>query len=207
MINRAELKEKAKESLRGKYGDAIGIILLLGLISFAIGLVTGIISGIFSFEESTLSIITDIVSLVVSSLFTFGYLNFFLKISRDEETSVSDLWSKTNMLVPCLIVTILIGLFTTLWTLLLIIPGIIAAFSYSMTYFVMLDNPEMSAMDAIKESKRIMNGHKMDFFVLELSFLGWIFLGVFTLGILYFWLMPYMYVTTCNFYNEIKELA
>lgn len=207
MINRAELKERAKESLRGKYGDAIGIILLLGLISFAIGLVTGIISGIFSFEESTLSIITDIVSLVVSSLFTFGYLNFFLKISRDEETSVSDLWSKTNMLVPCLIVTILIGLFTTLWTLLLIIPGIIAAFSYSMTYFVMLDNPEMSAMEAIKESKRIMNGHKMDFFVLGLSFLGWIILGAFTFGILYFWLMPYMYVTMCNFYNEIKELA
>jgi uncharacterized membrane protein len=76
-----------------------------------------------------------------------------------------------------------------------------------MSYYCYLDNPENDIMDAIKESKRIMKGHKMEFFILQLSFLGWSILGMFTFGILYLWLIPYMSVTISNFYNNIKELS
>lgn len=76
-----------------------------------------------------------------------------------------------------------------------------------MAYYIMLDHPEMRPLEAIKESKRIMNGHKLDYFILQLSFLGWAILGIFTFGILWLWLIPYMNVTNCHFYNEIKELA
>ena len=205
MKTRAELKAMAKESLQGKYGDAIVITVLLFIISALIGGATAAFTT--NMSEENAEIIESIVELILSGLFTFGYLSFFLKISRNEDVEINELWSKTSMFMTFIAAAILIGLFTTLWTLLLIIPGIIAAFSYQMTLYILLDNPDMNVMDAIKESKRMMKGHKMDYFVLQLSFIGWIILGIFTLGILYLWLVPYMNVTMCNFYNNLKELS
>lgn len=207
MVNRIELKEKAKESLNGKYGDAIGIVLLLFAISFIIGCATGFLREILGLTENSYKILTNLASFIISGLFTFGYSSYFLKVSRDEDVEISELWSKINLFVPYIVVSILISVFTVLWSFLFIIPGIIAALSYSMTYYVMLDHPEMDPLTAIKESKRIMNGYKMDYFVLQLSFLGWAILGIFTFGILWLWLIPYMNVTVCNFYNHIKELS
>ena len=204
MLTRAELKDKAKKSLQGKYGDAIVITLILGAISGVIGGILGFISA--NASEDVQGGLSSIAELIITCLFTFGYLSFFLKISRDEKVEINELWSKTNMFVTFLLASILVGLFTTLWSLLLIIPGIIAAYSYQMTYYILLDNPDMKVMDAIKRSKEMMNGHKMDLFVLQLSFIGWGILGICTFGILYLWLIPYMNVTTCNFYNEVKRL-
>lgn len=205
MKTRAELKAMAKESLQGKYGDAIVITVLLFIISALIG--GGTAAFTTNMSEENAEIIESIVELILSGLFTFGYLSFFLKISRNEDVEINELWSKTSMFMTFIAAAILISLFTTLWTLLLIIPGIIAAYSYQMTLYILLDNPDMNVMDAIKESKRMMKGHKMDYFVLQLSFIGWIILGIFTLGILYLWLVPYMSVTMCNFYNNLKELS
>lgn len=213
-MSRQELKQKARESLTGKYGEAFIVMLLFSILTSVATNIGGAIATYIEFgSESyeiygttiTLSYMSEIISLIISSLLSFGYLNFFLKISRNENAEINDLWSKINMFFPYLGVSILIGLFTSLWSLLFIIPGIIASFSYSMTYYIMLDNPNMSCLDAIKESKRIMKGHKWDYFVLNLSFIGWILLGIFTLGILYIWLVPYIAVTECNFYNEIKK--
>ena len=205
MKTRAELKAMAKESLQGKYGDAIVITVLLFIISALIGGATAAFTT--NMSEENAEIIESIVELILSGLFTFGYLSFFLKISRNEDVEINELWNKTSMFMTFIAAAILIGLFTTLWTLLLIIPGIIAAYSYQMTLYILLDNPNMNVMDAIKESKRMMKGHKMDYFILQLSFIGWIILGIFTLGILYLWLVPYMNVTMCNFYNNLKELS
>ena len=205
MKTRAELKAMAKESLQGKYGDAIVITVLLFIISALIGGATAAFTT--NMSEENAEIIESIVELILSGLFTFGYLSFFLKISRNEDVEINELWSKTSMFMTFIAAAILISLFTTLWTLLLIIPGIIAAYSYQMTLYILLDNPNMNVMDAIKESKRMMKGHKMDYFILQLSFIGWIILGIFTLGILYLWLVPYMNVTMCNFYNNLKELS
>ena len=205
MKTRAELKTMAKESLQEKYGDAIVITVLLFIISALIG--GGTAAFTTNMSEENAEIIKSIVELILSGLFSFGYLSFFLKISRNEDVEINELWSKTSMFMTFIAAAILISLFTTLWTLLLIIPGIIAAYSYQMTLYILLDNPNMNVMDAIKESKRMMKGHKMDYFILQLSFIGWIILGIFTLGILYLWLVPYMNVTMCNFYNNLKELS
>lgn len=204
-MTRAELKQKAKESLKGKYGDAIAVTLLLFIISGVIGGISGFIMGVFNINEQVSRTITEIISIVLSGLLTFGYYSYFLKISRNENADIQELWSKTNMFLPYIIASILIGLFTTLWTFLFIIPGIIAAFSYSMTYYIMLDNPEISALDAIRKSKELMKGHRFDYFILNLSFIGWILLGILTCGILYVWLIPYMNVTNLNFYNQLLE--
>lgn len=200
-MNRALLKENAKKSLQGKYGDAIALLGIMFAISFALGLVI----GFFRLEEDLASTLADLCSLLISCALGFGMTSYFLKISRNEPVTYNELFSKTDMFVSYLSISLLVGLFTFLWTLAFIIPGIIAALSYSMVFFVKLDNPDMGAMDVLRKSKQIMSGHKMDYFVLGLSFLGWAILGVFTFGILYLWLIPYMQVTFANFYNSIKD--
>lgn len=200
-MNRIELKNRAKESLKGKYGEAIKLL----LITFAISFATGFVIGFLNLDEDIAELISSIVSLAVAGLLGFGTVSFFLKISRNETVTYKELFSKINMCFSYLAISLLVGLFTALWSLLLIIPGIIAAINYSLVYFVKLDNPELGALEVLRKSKEMMNGHKWDFFVLILSFLGWGILGIFTLGILYLWLVPYIQVTYANFYNSLKE--
>lgn len=204
-MERATLKSNAKASLKGKYGDAIVLMIIYGLIAGAVGGVFGGILGAANIDKDTVKALGEVLSAVISCLFIFGIHSYFLKISRNESVEWKELFSKTNLFVPALLITIVVGIFVTLWSLLLIIPGIIAAISYSQVYFIKLDNPDMEVMDVLKKSKELMNGHKMDYFILLLSFLGWLILGVFTFGILYLWLMPYMSVTEANFYNELVK--
>lgn len=100
---------------------------------------------------------------------------------------------------------LLTNVYIVLWALLLIIPGIIKAFSYAMTPFILNDYPELTANQAIDLSSKMMKGHKFDLFWLMLSFLGWVLLGLLTLGIGYLWLVPYMYTSLAGFYNDVKK--
>ena len=97
-------------------------------------------------------------------------------------------------------------LYIVLWSLLFVIPGIIKAFSYAMTPYILVEHPEMSINQAIDESRRLMKGHKFDYFYLELSFIGWAILSsVFTLGIGFIWLIPYISTSAAAFYNDLKN--
>lgn len=91
-----------------------------------------------------------------------------------------------------------------LWSLLFIIPGIIKAFAYALTPFLLVDCPELSALQCIKLSNQMMKGHKFDLFYLYLSFIGWILLSLLTLGIGLLWLVPYMQTSTASFYLDVK---
>lgn len=99
---------------------------------------------------------------------------------------------------------LLVGIFISLWSLLLVIPGIIKAFSYSMTPYILEENPELSANEAIDRSRAMMRGHKFDLFWLYLSFIGWAILCLFTAGIGFLWLAPYVTTTQAAFYEEVK---
>lgn len=99
----------------------------------------------------------------------------------------------------------LVGFFTSLWSLLLIVPGIIKFYAYAMTPYILIDNPELSANQAINLSCKMMKGHKFDLFFLQLSFIGWGILSVFTGGIGLLWLMPYMMSAQAAFYQDIKQ--
>ena len=98
---------------------------------------------------------------------------------------------------------LLVFVYTLLWTLLLVIPGIIKAYSYSMTFYILRENPEMTAGDAITASQKMMDGHKMDLFLLSLSFIGWAILASITFGIGYLWLIPYIYTAYAAFYETL----
>lgn len=192
-MNRAELKRKAKESLKGKYGSAIGIIIIFMLIS------------IIASACSAIPYVGFIIPVLVSCIIGFGYLRFFLKISRGENVSVNELWSCANMWWLYFIISICTGFFVFAWSLLLYIPGIIAAYRYRMALYIALDNPSISGLDAIRQSKEMMKGHKWELFVLDLSFIGWFLLCGLTFGLLLFYVIPYMGVTVANFYNSLKE--
>ena len=202
---RDELKANAKASLKGNYGDAITILVVFELISFAFGFVVGLLGGILNISENILDLINILGSLAISGLFGFGLSSYYLKLSRNEEVSWKELFNKTDMAIPYILITILTGIFTFLWSLLFIIPGIIAAISYSLVHYIKLDNPELSELEVIKKSKQMMQGHKMEYVLLSLSFIGWAILGIFTFGILYVWLIPYINVTMANFYNKLKQ--
>jgi len=96
-------------------------------------------------------------------------------------------------------------IFVLAWTLLLIIPGIIAALSYAMTYYVLVDNPEMGSLDAINESKKLMKGHKWQLFKLWLRFVALGLLCILTIGIGFLWLIPYANICTAQFYDSLLE--
>jgi uncharacterized membrane protein len=97
------------------------------------------------------------------------------------------------------------AVFIALWSCLLIVPGIVKFFSYSMAYYILRDNPDMSALDAITASRNMMNGYKGKLFGLYLSFIGWWFLCLFSFGVGYLWLTPYISLSCANFYEDLKN--
>ena len=189
-MNRAELKAKAKAQLQGK----IGKIFLCMLIVFAISAVCGVIPGIGT-----------IAAIIVGPALSIGLYLVFLDMTYGKDPEVSTLFNGFQYTGKALWLTILVGVFTFLWALLFYIPGIVKAISYSMSYYVLAENPNMTAREALNVSKRITNGHKMDIFVLGLSFIPWILLVTVTCGIAAIYVVPYMQLTITNFYHEIKD--
>ncbi len=185
-----ELVSMARESLKEKWGLAIGTFLLYMLILVGIQLIP--IAG-------------PIVSLLISGAFGVGVALFSLNISRGKEAKLEDIFKGFNNFGTALGAYLLMILFIILWSLLLIIPGIIAAFSYSMTFFILADDPTLAPKEALDKSKQMMDGYKMKYFILSLRFFGLALLCILTLGIGFLWLMPYMYVTIAKFYDDIKE--
>ena len=185
MINRPELKKQAKEALKGNWGIAIVSMLLYGIIVGALSY-TGV-GGLFV------------------GVFTVGYVAVFMMLIRGQKPEISDLFCGcTSNFAENFVAGLLISIFTFLWALLFIIPGIVKAYSYSMTYYILRDNPGMSGKDAITESRKMMDGHKWELFVLHLSFIGWVLLSILTFGILLLYVEPYMQATDAAFYEKLK---
>ncbi len=186
MYNRQQVKLEAKQGLHTNLGLAIGVSVVYALIT------------------SALSSAINALSIVFSGVFGVGVALVYLAITRRTQVEFADMFSGFKNFGTNCLAGVLVGLFTFLWSLLFVIPGIIKAYSYSMTYYILADNPEMSAREAIDESRRIMNGHKLDLFVLQLSFFWWILLGCITFGLGFLYVGPYMSAATAKFYDTIK---
>ncbi|MCR5783748.1 MAG: DUF975 family protein [Clostridia bacterium] len=159
----------------------------------------------FTESFSPLSTVGTIITLLVSGPLAFGMAAFFVRLTRKREADLGELFSGfKKCLGESVLLALLIGIFTFLWSLLFIIPGIIAGLRYGMAYFILVDNPGMSAKDALDQSKAMMKGNCGKLFVLNLSFIGWGLLCVLTLGIGFIFLQPYMEASVTEFYNEIS---
>ena len=183
------LMQMARESLKGKWGLAIGTFVVYLLISVVLQMIT---------------IVGPIASLIISGPFALGLAVLGLSISRNQDAKLEQIFQGFSNFGTALGAYLLIILFFLLWMILLIIPGIIAAISYSMTFYILADDNSIGAMDAIDKSKKMMDGYKWKYFCLCLRFLGWALLCILTLGIGLLWLMPYMQVTMAKFYDDVK---
>ena len=183
------LMQQARESLAGKWGQAIGAMIVYMLLMIAIQLIP--IAG-------------AIIALLIGGPMAIGLATYSLALARNEDANINQLFEGFNKFGLALAAYFLMFVFIILWMLLLIIPGIIAALSYSMTFYIIADDETMDAMEAIDKSKAMMDGYKWKYFCLALRFVGWALLCILTLGIGFFWLMPYMQVTNAKFYEDVK---
>jgi hypothetical protein len=222
LMDRVELKNKAKKLIKGNIWYLLKPVVIIGLI---IGAIEGIAIGLDSaFGLTTtktveilgvkttqttggyISMVVGVFTGIASSALSIAYAHYVLSFVRGKKEELKDVidFMKKNW-VKAFIVSLLAGLFIALGFVLLIIPGIIAAIGLMFYQEICADNPEMGAMDVIKKSWEMTKGHKMDLFVIGLSFIGWCLLACLTLGILYIWLMPYMVVTFTLVYEKLKK--
>jgi uncharacterized membrane protein len=143
-------------------------------------------------------------ALVISGPFTLGYCMAYLAFVRMRQMRLSQLFDGFPQFANAFIAYLLRIIFVILWTLLLIIPGIIAALGYSMTFFIMADNPGMEGLLAITKSKELMRGRKWKLFCLGCRFIGWFLLGILSLGIGFIWIVPYFQTSVTLFYEDLK---
>ncbi len=179
------LRKRALDAISGNWGIAIAGFLIYGILQSAV-------PGL---------------ALIIGGPLTLGIAYFSLAFIRKEKIELESIFKGFDRFGDSLLAYLLIAIFTFLWTLLLVIPGIIKGISYSMTFFILADNPDMKAMDAIDRSMEIMYGYKMKYFLLSLLFFVLIVLSSILLFIPLLWLIPYMYVTYAAFYEDIKDKA
>ena len=194
MTNNAQLMQNARESLSGKWGLAIATFLVYTLI-ISIGQ-----------ANQEVAAYTSLIILIIAGPLHLGISFFSLNISRNHEARFEQLFDGFKINFGKAIGTyLLMMVFILLWTLLLIIPGIIAAISYSMSFFILADDENITPMDAIDKSKRMMYGYKWKYFGLGLRLFGLALLCILTLGIGFLWLIPYANVCNAKFYEDIKD--
>jgi uncharacterized membrane protein len=215
-MNSSDLRYQARQTLAGKWGIAVLAGFLAALLG---GLVMGGGSSVNLDKEELQRLPQEVLSLLmvitsiggILSIVRFflggpvklGYCRFLLKMHDGEDAQVNDLFSRFDRFGDGFVLSLLTGIYVFLWSLLFVIPGIIKVYAYAMAPFIMEENPNMTAGEAITASRELMDGHKFDLFCLVLSFIGWDLLNLLTLGIGSLWLIPYKNAAHAAFYRSI----
>lgn len=190
MKGNSGLRAEARRALSGNWGDAVVVALVYGVVG--VGL-------------TFIPFLGDVASLLISIPLAYGLAALFLGALRGGEIRVGKLFDGFNDYGRVLGTMLLMAVYVILWTLLLIVPGIVKAYSYALTPYILKDRPDLKYNGAIEESMRLMNGHKMQRFLLDLSFIGWALLCILTLGIGFLWLTPYAETSRAAFYKDLVK--
>ncbi|MBO0460568.1 MULTISPECIES: DUF975 family protein [Enterococcus] len=228
MVSSGELKQQAKDSLKGRWGQAILLNLIPSLIAIALVmilvlpialLVASMPDTATMMEEATNTSSggsgTGLFSSIITALFMSGISWTYLDILRGQRTKIEPFKDAFRgfsgmFFGGVILLALLTTIFTSLWALLLVIPGIIKSYSYSQSYFIYYDivtetGEKPKVLDTITASRKLMDGYKGKLFWLDLSFIGWHILALATLGIGYLWLNPYISATKAAFYNQLPK--
>jgi uncharacterized membrane protein len=181
-----ELRAISRSQLDGGWLAAVGMLLIYTVI---VGLSGLVVIGPF----------------VLIGPLTLGFRGYYLKISRGETVNLENLFDGFRQFGSSFLLWLLESVFLALWTCLLIIPGIVKCFSYSMAFYILRDNPEIGALGAISLSRKMMVGYKGKLFGLYISFIGWGLLCCLSFGIGFLWLIPYIDLSCANFYEDLKQ--
>lgn len=190
-ISRTEnhlLMTQALLSLKGNWGLAFIAALIYTMITIV---------------SQSIPFLGSVIALLITGAMNLGWCAFVLSIARDEELRLEDMFSGFQRFWTAFRTHILFMLFVILWSVLLIIPGILAALSYSQAFFILADDEDCEALEAISRSKEMMVGNRWKFFCLLLRFVGWILVCILTFGIGFLLLIPYMTVSFAHFYEEL----
>lgn len=208
----SELKREARLSLKGNWGTAVALSLVMFLLNMVLPTVIEVIfSGGWSewsnqdVEPIGVSAFNTLLSIALIP-FSIGIYWYYLDLVRMESTSFEkafSIYTDGKTFSKVIIASIVQGIFVFLWSLLLLIPGIIKSLAYSQVFFLLRDHPQLSTLEAITESRKRMNGLKWKYFLMILSFIGWGILCLFTVGIGFIWLVPYVGTTMAAFYNDL----
>lgn len=196
-----KIRETARNALRGNWAFACIATVLYEIITIIVRI---------PIDDNTSSLLLSFCVACVQSVLTVGFFACFLDIIRKKPLTYSRLllgYTSLRFFGKVLWTEILVSIFLFLWSLLLVIPGIVKAFSYSLVYFILIDHPEYSATEAITKSRAMMDGHKWELFKLFLSFIGWWILCIVTFGIAAIWVSPYFMTAFAKFYENLKVHA
>lgn len=214
----SQLRARARENLHGRWGVSIAAALVAAILGALTINATGFSLNVetatqYGLPPVVITLISGWVTIagalgiaqfIVGGVVQLGYTRFLLKQHDGLEPDLHDLFSQFDRFSVGFLQAFLRGLYTFLWSLLLVIPGIVKSYSYAMTPFILAEHPEMSASDAIDASKEMMDGYKGHLFMLHLSFIGWDLLCALTLGIGSLWLNPYMNAANAAFYRQLQ---
>lgn len=188
MLKNCELKRLGKSQFYDNWGFSVLVCL--------------VIDAILSVSSCAYGL-----SILIEGPLIVGSAAYFVKQARGMKPEFGEAFSGFKNFGKNLVLGLLMFIFTFLWSLLLIVPGIIKGISYSMAPYIMLDHPEVSPRQAMDKSQMMMLGYKAKYFGLQLSFIGWILLSCLTCGVLaVLFVIPYMNCTNANFYNELKKV-
>ena len=207
----SELRAQARERLEGQWGTFVLMTFLFYVIHVLlqipgyIGSLLEILSPENVLASLSFSNISNILSLLALPL-SWGLTVSLLRNHREESVDLENLFDgfRGGRYTRVFCALFLVNLFTFLWALLLIIPGIMKAFSYALTPYIIMDEPELTARQAITRSCEIMQGRRWKLFCLSLSFIGWGILSILTFGIGILWLVPYMNASVAAFYEDAR---
>lgn len=189
----SEIRTEARGLLQGRWTELIPVWFIFFLITAG--------------ASSVFSGLGGLVTLVIGGPLTMGITRIFLKVYDKQAFELGELFDGFKEFSRTFTAYLLIAIYVFLWMLLLIVPGIIAALGYAMTFYIMAEDPNIAAGDAMRKSKEMMFGHKTELFMLGLSFIGWAILASIPFGIGWLWLESYMYASFTIFYKRIKGEA
>lgn len=195
------LRRRGLSALQGNWQTALMVTFVAGLLGIvqstiqlrldATSILSRPLSDNFGHLASSIAPYSGVLALLailqflLSPALNIGMNTYYVMLHKSEQPPFSLLFSRLNIWLRCLGLFLLMGIFIFLWSLLLVVPGIIAAYRYSMAPYLMAENPDIGALEAIRRSKEMMNGHKARLFFLQLSFIGWMLLSAFGVTLLY----------------------
>ena len=212
MKTNSEIRTEARSLMSGNWGSAVTTMLtysiIVGGITFTTAFIGAIVETQIGDTHGSLTRLLEIpITLFILYPFAFSLVLLFIGFVRGENRlSVGGVFKAFNSphYLNSIGVYFFVSLFTTLWTMLFIIPGIVKSLSYALAPYILADNPELSANEAIDESIAMMDGHKMDHFLMQLGYAALAMLSLLALGIPLLWLDPYYKVVYAKFYEEVK---
>lgn len=186
-VDQPSLMLQARESLTGKVGLVVAAMLIYGVISIVVSLIPG---GLGSF--------------IIGAPLALGMAGFYLKIARNQDAEIADLFEGFKNYGAAFVTYLLLGFGVVIGLLFLIVPGIMLALGWSQAFYIINDEPEINGVDALKKSWHMMDGRKMDLLILCLRFFPWFLLCLLTLGIGFLYVGPWAYTTFAKYYDHIS---